>query len=211
MSNIDKIICIGKNYLEHVAEFGDVIPAKPIIFLKPGSILKQIKSWNETTKIELPQTDETTDYECEIVLRIKENGYMLSHEQAEKIIDAITIGFDMTLRSLQAVQKERRYPWCTSKVFINSAIVGPWIKIQDFPNYFDTEFSFKLNDELKQKAFPHEMYFKPAELIAYASHCFPLCAGDIFFTGTPAGVGPVKSGDVGKVNWSKYNYAVVWK
>lgn len=208
--SIDKIICIGKNYLEHTAEFGDSLPTKPIIFLKPPSILKQIQSWNETITVELPQTDETTDYECEIALRIKEDGYMLSLEEAENIIDAVTVGFDMTLRSLQVVQKERRYPWTTSKVFINSAIVGPWVKIQDFPNYLDTEFTFQLNKELKQKAFPHEMHFKPSELIAYASHCFPLCVGDIIFTGTPAGVGTIKPGDSGKVTWDKFSYSIKW-
>ncbi len=210
MDRCEKIVCVGKNYLEHAQELGDKIPDEPVIFLKPPSVLKQAANWNDTLSLSWPNTKSELHYECEVVLKIKKGGYKMSLEEAKAAIGEVSIGLDMTLRTLQGKLKKDGHPWTISKVFIDSATVGPWVSISEFFDYLQTEFSLSINNQIKQKAIPNIMIFKPEELLVYISKFFPLCEGDLIYTGTPAGVGAVHPGDTATITWGKYRYFVNW-
>lgn len=198
--NIDKIICVGKNYLDHAKELGDAIPEKPVLFLKPASILKQAQHWGETLNAELIPNEET-HYECEIVLRMN----------SPTTFDAVSIGLDMTLRTRQALLKKNGHPWTTGKVFKDAATLGPWISITQFQDFMETEFNFGLDGQTKQHGALKDAIMHPKEIIEYINGFFPICPGDIIFTGTPAGVGPVHKGSIGKLTWKDYSYQVQWE
>ncbi len=207
---MDKIICFGKNYIDHMYELGDAPVDKPIIFLKPESTLVQCAEWNSKIKVELI-TDYDTHYECEIVLKLRNGGYKMTREEALGSIGEYTIGLDMTLRDLQYKAKKAGHPWTTSKVFPSAAIIGPWINAGDL-SFLEHEFSFSLDGVKKQQSTGSKMIYSPVDLIMQASQYFQLCAGDIIFAGTPAGVGMVKSGSVGEVKIidDNYRYNVEW-
>ena len=198
--NIDKIICVGKNYLEHARELGDAIPEKPVIFLKPPSVLQQCPHWNETIHVSYPQNRGEVHHEIEIVLQVG----------ADCKISAVTIGLDLTLRTEHTKLKKAGHPWTIGKVFKDAAIIGPWIKIADFPQYLYNEFSLTIDNEIRQQCYGREMTMKPGELISYISQYFPVCPGDIIFTGTPAGVGPLAATSLATLQWDKYKYHVQW-
>ena len=204
---MDKIVCFGKNYRDHMNELGDAPVDKPVIFLKPPSVLKQCREWGETLPVVL--TENETHYECELVLRMSRDAYQISTEEAADAIDAYTIGLDMTLRQTQAILKKNGHPWTIAKVFPDAAIIGHWIECKDF-SFLELPFQFTLDGVIKQSSYGKDMLFKPAELISYASQFFPLCKGDILFTGTPAGVGPVQNGSMGIVKIGEAQYGVQW-
>ncbi len=206
---MDKIVCFGKNYLEHMHELGDAPVTKPVIFLKPASVLRECREWNKTLEINL--TPEETHFECELVIKLKNGGYKLGLTDAENAIGEITVGLDMTLRNKQTSLKKAGHPWTTAKVFPDSAIIGPWVSVKSYDDLLNLPFSFSLDGELRQSATPQEMLFKPAELIAFASEFFPLCAGDILFTGTPAGVGAVNSNSLGQLCLANNKFQIIWK
>jgi 2-keto-4-pentenoate hydratase/2-oxohepta-3-ene-1,7-dioic acid hydratase in catechol pathway len=210
MEFFDKIVCVGKNYLEHAKELGEEIPSNPVLFLKPPSILRQATQWNETISLSLPSLEEEIHYECEIVLRLKKGGYQLSLKEAQQAIGFVTIGLDMTKRILQSELKKNGHPWTTAKVFVDSAVIGPWISINEFPDYRETEFSLFIQDSIRQQALPNQMRMNPAHLIAYCSTFFPLCENDIIFTGTPSGVGKINLNDKAIIKWGNYQYSAVW-
>ena len=198
--NIDKIICVGKNYLEHARELGDAIPEKPVIFLKPPSVLQQCPHWDETINVSFPQDRGEVHHEIEIVLQVGDDAK----------VSAVTLGLDLTLRTEQAKLKKAGHPWTTGKVFKDAAIIGPWIKSVDFPQYLYNEFSLTVDDEIRQQGYGREMTMKPEELIGYISQYFPIFPGDIIFTGTPAGVGAISSHSLATLKWDKYQYHVQW-
>ena len=197
---MDKIICVGKNYLAHAKEFGEAVPDKPVLFLKPSSVLKQSLTWHEPLTIQFPLDDDVHP-ECEIALLLNRSGYQLSREQAMLSISAVTLGLDMTLRTRQAQLKKNGHPWTTAKVFPDAAVLAPWLAVTDFPHYMDTPFSLRVNGELRQQAWGNDMMMHPIDLLIYISHYFPLCAGDVIFTGTPAGVAAVTPNDLMSLNW----------
>ena len=204
---MDKIVCFGKNYQEHMLELGDAPVTKPVIFLKPASTLKQCPSWND--EIDLILTQEETHYECELVIQLKAGGYNMTDSEAINALDSYTIGLDMTLRKLQTELKQNGHPWTSAKVFPDAAVIGPWLKINDL-DFLDLEFNFSLDGQIRQHGMGNQMLFSPIDLIKYASQHFLLCPGDILFTGTPAGVGMVKRGSRGKLSLGKNNYLVNW-
>ena len=117
----------------------------------------------------------------------------------------------MTLRDKQAKLKKLGQPWEISKTFLDSAIVGPFVALADFPDFLDVPFVLQLDGVTKQSAIGNSMTYKPAECIAYMSEHFPLKAGDLIFTGTPAGVGPVRAGQVAQLSWGdRLGYSVRW-
>ena len=204
---MDKIVCFGKNYADHMQELGDKPVDKPVIFLKPPSVLKQCEQWGGTVNVML--TTDETHYETEIVLKLKAGGYRLSSEAAMAAIGWYSIGLDMTLRQVQAALKKAGHPWTTGKVFPDAAIIGPWIEITNF-DFLKETFSLTLDDVLCQKSTGTQMLFNPVELVVYASHFFPLCAGDILFTGTPGGVGKVHDNAKGIIQIGQRHYTVNW-
>lgn len=206
----DKVIGIGKNYLDHAIEMGGKIPENPVIFLKPPSTLKQANHWDQTLNADWPQSIDTLDYECELVIRINRDGYRVSVEEAAQMIDAVTVGLDMTIRNLQSQAKVAGLPWTTSKVFCDAAILGPWLPWPADTRLMQTPFTLSVDGTLRQQGLLSDMRLSPAELVAYASEYFPLCAGDIFFTGTPKGVGPISPGSTATLAWGEHHYQVAW-
>ncbi len=208
---MDKIVCVGKNYSEHAQELGEQMPAKPVLFLKPPSVLRAAVQDETNLELYIPPDSGTLHYETEIVLRLEKGGYRLDVKEAEKIIGAVTVGLDMTLRDKQKILKEAGHPWTTSKVFPDAAVVGPWLRISEFQDYLNQKFTFTLDGEMKQQEFAKNMFFSPAECVSYISSFMALMPGDIIFTGTPKGVGPVKSGQKGTLSWGPIRYSVEWK
>lgn len=198
---MDKIICVGKNYLEHAKELGDAVPEKPVLFLKPPSTLVKV---DQSTTITLPKNRGQIHPECEIVGRIR-----MTARGPE--IDAVTLGLDMTLRDIQGQLKKNGHPWEISKVFAGSSIIGPWISLSEFPDYLEKEFSFSVQGEIKQKGKGNQMRVLPLDCLRAAEESFPICDGDLIFTGTPAGVGPVLSGQISELRWeNKLRFKVEW-
>ncbi|MGK5089619.1 fumarylacetoacetate hydrolase family protein [Bdellovibrionota bacterium FG-2] len=191
---MDKIICVGKNYLEHAKELGDAIPKKPILFLKPPSVLK-IAQDGQPLLARLPEGRGPVHFECEIVFRIRCKAGTTPY------FDALTLGLDMTIREAQTELKRQGHPWELAKVFTDSALLGAWKPIKDIPDYLNKEFSCEIEGQLRQKATGSQMTLSPEICRAYAQECFPLCDGDLLFTGTPAGVGPVTKGQSATLLW----------
>lgn len=179
---MDKIICLGKNYLDHAQEMKENIPEKPVLFLKPSSSFIEIK---DNARIVLPWDRGEIHHECEIVFKLY-----------KKNIIGLGLGLDLTLRDVQKKLKEKGHPWEVSKVFKNSAIVTPMKGLRDFTNWQDTEFTLKVNEIVKQQSKLNEAILKADEIIHYVNDFFPLCDGDLIFTGTPKGVGRLHPNDV---------------
>jgi 2-keto-4-pentenoate hydratase/2-oxohepta-3-ene-1,7-dioic acid hydratase in catechol pathway len=209
---MDKIVCVGKNYLDHAQELGDAVPEKPVLFIKPPSVLRTARRPAERLLLRLPPGGGEVHYECEIVVRLKQDCFRISADDAEDAIDAVTLGLDMTLREVQARLKQQGHPWELGKTFLDSAVVGPWIPLKDLPRYLDEPFSFAIDGVVRQQGVGNQMRMKPHECIAYASEHFPLRAGDLIFTGTPAGVGPVLRGQLAEISWGgQLLYSAAWE
>lgn len=209
--SIDKIVCVGKNYLDHAMELGDPIPEKPVLFLKPASVVKQASHWGDELTLYFPQDEASVQPECEIALRIARDGFKMTREEAKSAISDVTLGLDMTLRTRQSHLKKQGHPWTTSKVFPDAAVLGPWISYERFPEYLNTEFQLDINDVRKQYAKGADMMMKPVDLLMYISQFFPLKAGDIIYTGTPAGVTSISEQTTAEIRWNDLFYRVSWE
>lgn len=207
---MDKIICVGKNYLDHALAMGEPQPPKPVIFLKPPSVLQQASAWHQCVKATYPEGRGEVHPEVEIMLRLGRGGYQLDEAAAYDAIDAVSLGLDMTLRTQQAQLKKQGHPWTLGKVFIDAAISGPWIARDDFRDYLQTPFSLRINDHLVQEGCGQHMLYDPTALVMYISQHFPLCAGDIIYTGTPAGLCAIAPADMATLSWGAYQYQVMW-
>jgi len=205
---MDKIICVGKNYKEHAKELGDRIPERPVIFLKPPSVLKSAGSIREKLAAHWPQGAGAIHFECEIVLKLSQGGYRISPNEARQHVCEATVGLDMTLRDRQTKLKKEGYPWTTAKVFVDSAIVGPW-RLLD--NLREEPFTLHIDGKLRQQAKISGMTLSPEDCVSYISHFFPLCEGDLLFTGTPKGVGEISSGQTAVLKWGNIDYSVTWE
>jgi len=183
-----KIICVARNYALHAAEMGSNPPAAPVFFLKPST------AWVRGTEVPLPPFGGRLEYEAELVFRIARGGSQLSPQSLTDVVDAITVGIDFTVRDLQARLKAEGLPWEMAKAFDHSAWWGLWCPVT--PDWETTPFRLFRGDTLLQEGYGKDMIFSVPELIAAASRYFTLEPGDVLFTGTPAGVGPVYPGDV---------------
>jgi acylpyruvate hydrolase len=191
-----KIICIGRNYAEHAKELNNDLPEEPLFFLKPDTALLKEQDFY------YPKFTNDLHYECEIVVKIDKVGKNIDLNFATKYYSEITLGIDFTARDLQQKCKEKGLPWEKAKGFDNSApISSKWIKLSDI-NFNSSEFYFYQNDVLKQHGFTRDMIFSIDQIIAHISKYITLKTGDLIFTGTPSGVGPVAIGDSlkGKLN-----------
>lgn len=208
---MDKIVCVGKNYLEHAKELGDAVPERPVLFIKPPSVLRTARANGERLSLRIPPGTSEVHHECEIVLRLNRDGYRMSLEEARAAIGEVTLGLDMTLRDVQGRLKKQGHPWEISKTFLDSAVIGPWVAVGEFRDYLEEPFRFSVDSVVKQNARGSEMGMKPDECVAYISEHFPLKAGDLIFTGTPAGVGPVRAGQSAELSWGEHvRYRVSW-
>jgi len=185
-----KIICVGLNYRKHAAEMGRPLPPEPMIFLKPDSaLLKKNKPFF------IPDFSNNLQFEAEVVLRISKLGKGIDSRYAHRYYDALTVGIDFTARDLQNKFSQSGHPWELSKTFDGSAPVGIFLPAEQFANTADISFSLEVNGETRQDGNTSDLIFGFAEIIEYVSKFYTLKTGDLIFTGTPSGVGPVRRGD----------------
>ena len=185
-----KIICIGRNYAAHIEELQNEKPGKPVVFLKPDTALLK-----GGAPFFHPDFSENIHHEVELVLKISKEGKYIQPQFAHRYFEEIGLGIDFTARDLQDQCKAKGLPWEIAKAFNGSAPIGDFKSVSDFNDLKDIDFQLEINGELKQKGNTSLMLFDFATIISYVSQFFTLKKGDLIYTGTPAGVGPVKVGD----------------
>ncbi len=186
-----RIFAIGRNYIEHIKELNNEKPEEPVIFTKPDTaILKNNAAFY------YPDFSTDIHYEVELVLRICKEGKNIEYKFAQRYFDAIGVGIDFTARDLQQKAKEKGLPWDIAKGFNGSApLSDKFIPIEEFRDLKDINFSLQVDGVLKQQGNTSLMIFDFASIISYLSRFFTLRKGDLIFTGTPKGVGPVTVGN----------------
>lgn len=189
----NKILCIGRNYAEHVREMGDVaeLPEEPVVFLKPASALVATGG-----AVVVPPQSNDVHHEVELVAVIGLGGRDIAEERALEHVTAYALGLDMTARDLQQRAKQNRAPWSVAKGFDTFAPLGPLTDAVEIPDPQALRLRLTVNDEVRQEGATRDMIFSVAFLVSYLSRIFTLEPGDLIFTGTPEGVGPVRAGDV---------------
>jgi acylpyruvate hydrolase len=185
-----KIICIGRNYAEHIAELNNERPDEPVIFSKPDTaILKDGEPFY------YPDFSQDIHHEVEIIVKINKMGKNIDEKFAHKYYDEIGIGIDFTARDIQSKLKSKGLPWDLAKGFNGSAPISDFVSKSKYADLKNLNFHLDVNHERKQIGNTSMMLFPIDTMIAFISKYFTLKVGDIIFTGTPAGVGPVKIGD----------------
>lgn len=177
-----KIICIGRNYADHAKELNNEIPDDPVIFMKPkNAILLPEKPFY------YPEFSDDIHYECELVYKICKNGKFIQEKFAHKYYNEVTVGIDFTARDVQQKLKSKGLPWELAKAFDGSAVVGDFVPLTD-----QLEFELIRNGNVVQKGSSTDMIYNINQVIAYVSQYISINIGDLIFTGTPAGVGPIQ-------------------
>ena len=185
-----KLICIGRNYTDHIKELANERPTEPVVFIKPDSAILP-----KDQDFYIPDFTNDVHHEVEVLIKIKKVGKHIDEHFAHKYYDEIGLGIDFTARDLQMRLKEKGLPWEKSKGFDGAAVIGKWLPKSDFKDLNDLNFSLAKNGLEVQKGNTGLMLWKIDELIAYVSKFFMLKKGDIIFTGTPAGVGRIATND----------------
>lgn len=186
-----KIICVGRNYSEHIRELNSELPEEPVIFMKPDSALLR-----NNDPFYIPAFSKDLHYECELVIRIKRLGSHIEKGFANRYYDEIGLGIDFTARDLQNKLKEKGLPWEKSKAFDRSAVIcAEFLPKTSLPDLNAIRFELKKNGVTVQRGNSAMMLYPVDELISHISNYFTLKIGDLIYTGTPAGVGPVTIGD----------------
>jgi 2-keto-4-pentenoate hydratase/2-oxohepta-3-ene-1,7-dioic acid hydratase in catechol pathway len=185
-----KIVCIGRNYDAHARELGNPRPSEPVVFLKPETALVL-----HNKPFFLPDHLGEVHHEIELVLRIGRNGRHIQPKFALSYIDRIALGVDFTARDLQQKLKTQGLPWELSKGFDGSAVLGSWSEWDPEAWEKGHRLELQINNTVRQSGNTTEMLFQPAEIISFVSRYFTLTMGDLIYTGTPEGVGPVRVGD----------------
>lgn len=186
-----KIICIGRNYADHISELNNERPTEPVIFLKPDSSILPNKN-----PFVIPAFSNDIHHEVEILVKICKVGKHIDAKFAHKYYEEIGLGIDFTARDVQNKLKEKGLPWEKAKAFDHSAVIGKFVSKNDFTSLDNINFELKSNGTTVQEGNTSLMLWKIDELIAYVSQYFTLKIGDIIFTGTPKGVAKVAEGDV---------------
>jgi acylpyruvate hydrolase len=185
-----KIICIGRNYAEHAKEMNAAVPTEPVFFLKPDTAI--IK---DNQPFYYPDFSKEIHHEVELVLKINKPGKNIDPKFAAKYYDEIGIGIDFTARDLQAKCKEKGLPWEKAKAFDGSAPTGKFVDKKKFADLNNLNFNLKINGKTVQVGNTKDLLFTFDAVVAYVSTFITLKTGDLIYTGTPEGVGPVKIGD----------------
>ena len=186
-----KIVCIGRNYADHIEELNNERPDEPVVFIKPDTTIGQ-----SNTPFYLPDFSSAIHHEIELIVRINRIGKHIQEEFASKYYDQISVGIDFTARDLQAQLKAKGLPWEKSKSFDGATVVGEWVDKTQFKNLQNLDFELTNNGKVVQKGNTAMMLYTVDQLIAYVSQYFTLKIGDVLFTGTPAGVAAVAQEDV---------------
>ncbi len=185
-----KILCVGRNYSEHIKELQNEVPENPVIFIKPDNAVLR-----PGYDFYYPDFSKDIHYELELIVKINNTGKHILPQFAHKYYDEIALGIDFTARDLQNDLKKKGLPWELAKGFDMSAAIGDFVNKSKFEDLQKIEFTLYKNGEKKQLGNTADMIYKIDELIAFMSQYFMFKKGDIVFTGTPAGVGPVQIGD----------------
>lgn len=185
-----KLICIGRNYTDHIAELENERPSDPVIFMKPDTAILLKKQ-----PFFIPDFSDDIHHEVEVLVKIKKIGKHIQQKFAHKYYDEIGLGIDFTARDLQKQLKDKGLPWEKAKGFDGAAVIGNFFQKKAFPSVDDIEFRLEKNGSVVQQASTKLMLWKIDALIEYVSKYFTLKIGDIIFTGTPAGVGKVFPND----------------
>lgn len=185
-----KIICIGRNYAEHAKEMKSEVPAEPVFFMKPDTALLK-----DGDPFYFPDFTSDLHHEIEIVLKISRAGKHIDEKFAHKYYEEIGLGIDFTARDLQQQCKAKGLPWEKAKAFDNSAPIGNFVNKKTIADLHAIGFHLEINGGVKQKGNTQDLLFSFDQIIAYVSKYVTLKTGDLIFTGTPEGVGPVKRGD----------------
>lgn len=184
-----KIFCIGRNYVAHALELKNDIPDSPIIFMKPStSVLHKDRDFH------IPDFSNNIHYECEVIVKIAKNGKSIHPQFAHKYIQQISLGIDFTARDLQDELKKKGQPWEIAKAFDGASVIGEW-QSADGVALDNLDFKLLKNGQEVQHGNTSLLIFPILDLICHISKYFTLQTGDVIFTGTPAGVGKVESGD----------------
>ncbi len=185
-----KILCIGRNYVDHAKELNNPLPSEPVVFLKPETaILRTGRPFF------IPDFAKEFHYEVELVIRINRLGKNIDPKFAHRYYDEVGIGIDFTARDLQNSLKKKGLPWEKSKAFDNSAALSKFVPMAKFEDVQNINFRLDINGEKRQEGNSSLMIFKVDEIISHLSKYFTLKMGDLIYTGTPAGVGSVKIDD----------------
>ncbi|MBO4644951.1 MAG: fumarylacetoacetate hydrolase family protein [Bacteroidales bacterium] len=185
-----KIICVGRNYLPHIQELGHKVPDEPTLFLKPDSSII-----TRNRPFFIPDFSQQVEYEVELLVRIDKVGKYIQEKYAHTYYHEIGLGIDFTARDLQKKCIENGNPWEIAKAFDGSAVISPFVEKDQFEDLDHLQFHLDLNGTTVQIGNSGEMLFSIDQIISYASQFFTLKTGDIFFTGTPKGVGKVSIND----------------
>lgn len=186
-----KIICIGRNYSDHIKELGNENPIEPVFFLKPDTAISP-----KGHPFFIPDFSKNVHHEVELVVRINRLGKHIEEKFAYKYYDQIGLGIDFTARDIQEVIKEKGLPWEKAKGFDGSAVISRTFLDKENLNLNDINFSLKKNGSIAQSGNTKKMIFTIDQIIAYISQFYTLKIGDLIYTGTPAGVGKVEVGDL---------------
>ncbi|GLB53202.1 2-hydroxyhepta-2,4-diene-1,7-dioate isomerase [Neptunitalea chrysea] len=186
-----KIICIGRNYTDHIKELQNEKPQDPVVFIKADSAVLP-----KQQDFYIPEFSNDVHYEVEVLVKIHKVGKHINEKFAHKYYDEIGLGIDFTARDLQAKLKEKGLPWEKAKSFDGAAVIGEFYPKEEFADLNAIKFSLQKNNTTVQVGDTSLMLWKIDEIISYVSKYFTLKKGDIIFTGTPAGVGKVKTDDV---------------
>ncbi len=185
-----KILCIGRNNEDHAKELKNPLPPEPVVFLKPDSALLR-----NNDPFYIPDFAQSFHYEVEIVVRINRVGKHIEERFAHRYYDQVGLGIDFTARDLQDELRAKGLPWEKCKAFDSSAVISQFVDKNNYPNLQNLRFRLEVNGQVRQNGNTSDMIFSVDRIIEHLSRYFTLKMGDYIFTGTPAGVGPIKVGD----------------
>lgn len=199
---VGKVVCIGRNYLEHIRELNNVTPETPILFMKPSTSLVALDE-----PIHLPVGRGECHHEVELAVLVGRELRNADAKTARRAVAGYGIALDLTLRDLQNELKKKGHPWETAKAFDGSCPLSPFLAPEALPDPQATDLALQVNGQLRQRGNTQQMMVSLFELMAYISTHFTLQPGDVVLTGTPAGVGPLQSGDILMLSLAGHDFA----
>lgn len=191
---VSKVVCVGSNYAEHIKEMGSAVSAEPVLFMKPETALCDLRQ-----PVSIPKEFGAVHHEVELAVLIGTPLKQANEDRVARAIAGYGVALDLTLRDLQTKLKQAGQPWEKAKAFDGSCPISGFIPVAEFGDAQQVDLSLTINDELRQQGNTRDMITPIIPLISYISRFFTLRAGDVVLTGTPQGVGPMKSGDMLKV------------
>ena len=187
---VGKVMCIGRNYAEHAKELGNAVPESPMVFLKPSSSI--ISSGED---IVIPRMSQDVHHEVELVCLIGRKGKDIPTDRAMEYVAGYAVGLDMTARDLQSEAKSKGHPWSVAKGFDTFAPLGAFIERDAIKDVSNLNISLTIDGQIRQQGTTQDMIYGVSELISWCSSIFTLEPGDLLYTGTPKGVGPIQAGE----------------